>query len=85
MRLLIAIGVSCFAVSCFMNARMTNETGIDQLRWSQLVRALGQPYKKALKRNNVPQEMFFSLFTILVGLLLLLGSNFVAVAPNLFD
>jgi DHA2 family multidrug resistance protein len=26
-----------------MNASMTHETGIDQLRWSQLVRALGQP------------------------------------------
>jgi DHA2 family multidrug resistance protein len=43
MRLLIGIGVSLFAVSCFMNASMTHETGIDQLRWSQLVRALGQP------------------------------------------
>ena len=43
MRLLIGIGVSFFAVSCFMNASMTHETGIDQLRWSQLVRALGQP------------------------------------------
>ena len=43
MRLLIAIGVSLFAVSCFMNASMSHDTGIDQLRWSQLVRALGQP------------------------------------------
>ncbi|MEG4091193.1 DHA2 family efflux MFS transporter permease subunit, partial [Microcoleus sp. Pol12B4] len=43
MRLMIGIGVSLFAVSCFMNASMTHETGIDQLRWSQLVRALGQP------------------------------------------
>ena len=42
-RLLIAIGVSLFAVSCFMNSTMTHDTGIDELKWSQLVRALGQP------------------------------------------
>lgn len=42
-RLLIGIGVSLFAVSCFMNSNLTNQTGIDQLRWSQLVRAAGQP------------------------------------------
>jgi DHA2 family multidrug resistance protein len=42
-RLMIGVGVSLFAISCFMNADMTNQTGIDQLRWSQLVRALGQP------------------------------------------
>lgn len=42
-RFMIAVGVSLFAVSCFMNSNMTNQTGIDQLRWSQLVRALGQP------------------------------------------
>jgi DHA2 family multidrug resistance protein len=43
MRLLIAIGVSLFATSCFMNSSLTNQSAIDQLRWSQLVRALGQP------------------------------------------
>lgn len=42
-RLLIGVGVSLFGVSCLMNAGMTHETGIDQLIWSQLVRALGQP------------------------------------------
>ncbi|HEY9635019.1 MAG TPA: DHA2 family efflux MFS transporter permease subunit [Coleofasciculaceae cyanobacterium] len=42
-RFLAAAGFSLFAVSCFMNSHMTHETGIDQLRWSQLVRALGQP------------------------------------------
>jgi DHA2 family multidrug resistance protein len=31
------------AVSAFMNAGMTYQTGLDQLRWSQLVRAMGQP------------------------------------------
>lgn len=42
-RLLIAIGVALFAVSCFMNSNLTHETGLDQLRWSQMVRAFGQP------------------------------------------
>ncbi len=42
-RLLIGIGCSLFAVSCFMNSNMTAQTGYDQLRWSQLVRAAGQP------------------------------------------
>ena len=42
-RLMIAVGISLFAVSCFMNSDLTNLTGIDQLRWSQLVRAMGQP------------------------------------------
>ncbi|HEY9726005.1 MAG TPA: MDR family MFS transporter, partial [Chroococcales cyanobacterium] len=42
-RFLAAVGYSLFAVSCFMNSTMTNETGIEELRWSQLVRALGQP------------------------------------------
>jgi len=42
-RLLAAVGFSLFALSCFMNSQMTHETGINELRWSQLVRALGQP------------------------------------------
>ncbi|PPS39855.1 MDR family MFS transporter [Chroococcidiopsis sp. TS-821] len=42
-RLLIAVGVSLFAISCFMNSTLTHDTGIDQLKWSQLVRAMGQP------------------------------------------
>jgi DHA2 family multidrug resistance protein len=42
-RVMIGVGASLFAVSCFMNSALTNESGIDQLRWSQLVRALGQP------------------------------------------
>ncbi|HEY9656972.1 MAG TPA: MFS transporter, partial [Allocoleopsis sp.] len=42
-RFMIGVGVSLFAVSCFMNSGMTNDTGFEQLRWSQLVRALGQP------------------------------------------
>ena len=42
-RVLIGVGVSLFAVSCFMNSTMSNLSAIDQLRWSQLVRAMGQP------------------------------------------
>lgn len=42
-RILIGIGISLFAASCFMNSELTNLSGIDQLRWSQLVRAAGQP------------------------------------------
>ena len=43
MRVMIGAGVSLFAVSCFMNAYMTHDYGINELRWSQLVRAMGQP------------------------------------------
>ena len=42
-RFMVALGVSLFAISAFMNAGLTNQTGLDQLRWSQLVRAMGQP------------------------------------------
>lgn len=42
-RILIGAGVSLFAVSCFMNSHMSHETGYDQLRWSQVIRAMGQP------------------------------------------
>jgi DHA2 family multidrug resistance protein len=42
-RLLIAIGISLFAVSCFMNSSLTNQSAIDQVKWAQLVRATGQP------------------------------------------
>jgi MFS transporter, DHA2 family, multidrug resistance protein len=42
-RFLAAVGFSIFALSCFMNSNMSSQTDITQLRWSQLVRALGQP------------------------------------------
>lgn len=42
-RLMVAIGVTLFSISAFMNSGMTNQTGLDQLRWSQFVRAMGQP------------------------------------------
>ncbi|MBV9386144.1 MAG: multidrug efflux MFS transporter [Chroococcidiopsidaceae cyanobacterium CP_BM_ER_R8_30] len=42
-RWMAAVGFSIFAVSCFMNSNMTHYTAIQELKWSQLVRALGQP------------------------------------------
>ena len=42
-RLIIGMGVIVFSISCFMNSDLTNLSGIDQLRWSQLVKAMGQP------------------------------------------
>ena len=43
-RVVCAFGIAMFAVSCFMNGMtMNHDTAIDQLKWSQLVRALGQP------------------------------------------
>jgi MFS transporter, DHA2 family, multidrug resistance protein len=44
LRLLIAIGLSLFGISCFMNSTLSYQTGIDQLMWSQIVRACGQPF-----------------------------------------
>jgi drug resistance transporter, EmrB/QacA subfamily len=37
------VGINIFALSCFMNSRMTSQVGYDQLMWSQIVRAMGQP------------------------------------------
>ncbi|MBN9559182.1 MAG: multidrug efflux MFS transporter [Alphaproteobacteria bacterium] len=43
-RVVCAFGIALFAASCFMNAfTMSHDTAIEQLKWSQLVRALGQP------------------------------------------
>jgi DHA2 family multidrug resistance protein len=43
-RILCAIGLTLFGISCLMNANMDALTGYDQLFWSQVVRALGQPF-----------------------------------------
>ena len=43
-RILCAIGLTLFGISCMMNAYMDASTGYDQLFWSQVVRALGQPF-----------------------------------------
>jgi MFS transporter, DHA2 family, multidrug resistance protein len=42
-RILLATGVSLFALSCFMNSGLTQDVGMDRLRVPQIVRALGQP------------------------------------------
>jgi MFS transporter, DHA2 family, multidrug resistance protein len=42
-RLMVAVGVALFSISAFMNSKLTYQTGYDQLIWSQLVRAIGQP------------------------------------------
>jgi len=43
-RILCSFGLLLFGVSCLMNAYMDAGTGYDQLLWSQVVRALGQPF-----------------------------------------
>ena len=43
-RILCSFGLLLFGVSCLMNAYMDADTGYDQLLWSQVVRALGQPF-----------------------------------------
>lgn len=42
-RILCSIGLAMFGISCLMNANLDATTGYDQLLWSQVVRALGQP------------------------------------------
>jgi DHA2 family multidrug resistance protein len=42
-RVLVAAGLGLFATSCLMNSFLSNLTAMDQLRASQLVRALGAP------------------------------------------
>ena len=43
LRLLVSLGLGLFAASCLMNGRMTHWTAYDQLRATQLIRALGMP------------------------------------------
>src|SRR5450830_1584596 len=43
-RILCSFGLLLFGGSCMMNAYMDASTGYDQLLWSQVVRALGQPF-----------------------------------------
>jgi len=42
-RLLLTIGLVLFSGSCFLNAELTNLTGYDQLKFTQIIRALGMP------------------------------------------
>jgi DHA2 family multidrug resistance protein len=43
-RILCGFGLTMFGISCLMNAYMDASTGYDQLFWSQIVRAAGQPF-----------------------------------------
>lgn len=44
-RIVLAFGMFLFGLSCLMNGfDMSTDTGADQLHWTQLVRALGQPF-----------------------------------------
>ncbi|MES2321115.1 MAG: DHA2 family efflux MFS transporter permease subunit [Pseudomonadota bacterium] len=43
-RILCAFGLTLFGISCLMNANLDATAGYDQLLWSQVVRALGQPF-----------------------------------------
>ncbi|MDQ2989818.1 MAG: DHA2 family efflux MFS transporter permease subunit [Pseudomonadota bacterium] len=43
-RILCSIGLALFGASCLMNANLDATTGYDQLFWSQVVRAIGQPF-----------------------------------------
>jgi DHA2 family multidrug resistance protein len=43
-RLLAAVGCLLFAASCFMNVHMTADSAYEQMRWSNVVRALGLPF-----------------------------------------
>lgn len=63
-RVLIGIGISVFAFSCFMNSSMTHNTGLDQLCVSQFVRAMGQPLVMvpltAIATAQIPKEQLGS-------------------------
>jgi MFS transporter, DHA2 family, multidrug resistance protein len=43
-RALASFGLTMFGISTMMNANLTHDWGIDQFLWSQIVRALGQPF-----------------------------------------
>jgi DHA2 family multidrug resistance protein len=43
-RILCSFGLLMFGYSCMMNANMDATTGYDQLIWSQVIRAIGQPF-----------------------------------------
>ena len=43
-RALLAFGFSVFGISALMNSQLTRDWGYDQFFWSQIVRAMGQPF-----------------------------------------
>jgi DHA2 family multidrug resistance protein len=56
-RILCSFGLLLFGVSCLMNANMDATTGYDQLLWSQVVRAIGQPFVMLTLSNFAMQGM----------------------------
>jgi DHA2 family multidrug resistance protein len=75
LRIMISTGVLLFAASCYMNVFMSHDTAGDQLRWSLLVRALGQPMimipLSSIITAEVPKEQIgsaSSLFNVLRNL-----------------
>jgi DHA2 family multidrug resistance protein len=59
-RLMVGFGLLLFAVSCYMNAFLTPDWGVQEFRWSQLVRAVGQPFimvpLSSLSAGALPQS-----------------------------
>jgi MFS transporter, DHA2 family, multidrug resistance protein len=59
-RVIVGFGLMLFAISCFMNAYLTHDWAIQQLKWSQLVRAAGQPFiitpLSALAAGSLPSH-----------------------------
>jgi DHA2 family multidrug resistance protein len=57
---MVGFGLLLFAVSCFMNSFLTHDWAIQQFRWSQLVRAVGQPFVmvplSALSAGALPER-----------------------------
>ena len=43
-RWMVSFGFAVFGISMLMNGHMNHDTGYTELRWPQLVRALGQPF-----------------------------------------
>jgi DHA2 family multidrug resistance protein len=61
-RIMCTFGLLLFGVSCVMNAYMTASTGYDQLMFTQVIRAIGQPFVMLTLSNFAmagikPQDM----------------------------
>jgi DHA2 family multidrug resistance protein len=58
--LVVGFGFVLFAVSCFMNSFLMHDWAVEQFRWSQLVRAAGQPFiitpLSQLAAGSLPQR-----------------------------
>ena len=56
-RILCSFGLLLFGGSCLMNAFMDASTGYDQLMWTQVVRAIGQPFVMLTLSNFAMQGL----------------------------